>query len=169
MTTANDNEVDERITALVATYADAANWRVNCDSSLYFTSGGPTLKLPHLTIAFEGHTVVVSDVDADDPFDEHGWLWVITTGDGRGTRGSERALPTKARPRPAVRLIRSEGMPEAEAERANSRPRWTSCATRRRGFQALMRKDKPNDDGKRQRSAGARARAGQGSVRQPKR
>jgi hypothetical protein len=68
---------------------------------------------------------VPNDLPWDD--DEPYWGWAITPGDGRGELAHDVPLTTaaeaKADPLPAiVRIVRSEGTPEAEAEGPKSRP-----------------------------------------------
>lgn len=82
--------MDERLAALIESYADEANWRANGDPSLWRPSLIPPLIAVHVAMTLEAH---------------------------RLTRSQP---PTKANVlKPLIRLVRSEATAEAEAERAN--------------------------------------------------
>lgn len=109
--TTNDN-LNERLMALVDSYGDEANWRPSSDGNC-------------ISFTFSGHRVEVFYVEPELPWDddEPYWGWVVEPGDGRGNLAHDVRLTTaadaKADAWPAInRIVQSEGTPEADAERA---------------------------------------------------
>lgn len=118
-----NNNMNERFTALVDSYGDDANWRPSNDGCCF-------------SFAFGGHGVMAFYVPNDLPWvdDEPYWGWVVEPGDGRGNLAHDVRLTTAAEAKadafPAiVRIVRSEGTPEADAERAKAEAKRARLVT----------------------------------------